>query len=264
MSLRVTQLAIYPVKSLRAVPLQAMTFDRRGPAWDRRFIVCDGSGEFLSQRQHPRMCLVDVVMHDTEFVLSAPAMPVLHLEPIHAGAHTQVTVWGDRVTALDMGDTAAQWFSRYLGVDARLHFMPDDSIRPVDPTYGRAGDTASFVDGFPVLLITEASLHAFNASLPQPIGAERFRPNIVIDGDLPYAEDGWRRLRIGAIEFDIVKPCSRCVIPSIDPLTAEKQSYVVQALAKTRRRGDAVYFGQNLIHRGVGTIAVGDALAVIS
>jgi hypothetical protein len=142
--------------------------------------------------------------------------------------------------------------------------MPEDSVRPVDPDYARSGDQVGFADGFPLLLITEASLQAFNTELGMAIGSGRFRPNIVVAGNAPYAEDEWRHLRIGSIEFDVVKPCSRCVIPSLDPLTAQRQPIVSKTLARTRRRGDAVYFGQNLIHRGLGSIAVGDSVTVLA
>ena len=144
-----------------------------------------------------------------------------------------------------------------------MYFLPEDSVRPVDPAYAQAGDRVGFADGFPLLLTTQASLDAFNRELPSAIGMERFRPNIVVAGSEPYAEDGWRRLRIGEIEFDVVKPCSRCVIPSIDPQTAQKQAVVVQTLSRLRRRGDAVYFGQNLIQRGTGDIKRGDSVAVL-
>lgn len=265
MSLKVTELAIYPVKSLRGKSLQTMSIDPLGPVGDRRFMVTDVNGLFLTQRQHSRMCLIDAALVENTLQLSAPDMPLLRIEPTAAfEISNRVTVWRDVVEALDMGADAAAWLSRYLGVDARLQYMPDNCRRPIDPLYGQPGDYVSFADGFPILLITEASMRAFNNVLPQPIGTDRFRPNIVIDGDIPYAEDNWRRLRIGKLEFDIVKPCSRCVIPSIDPLTGMKQSCVVQALAKTRRRGDAVYFGQNLIHRDIGVINVGDTVTVLA
>jgi uncharacterized protein YcbX len=263
MSLKVTQLAIYPVKSLGMISLPTVVIDEFGPAADRRFMVADSSGKFLTQREYPKMCLVNVIASEHGFELSAPSMPPLEIEPNSGHTAGCVNLWGDSVETRDMGDQAANWFSRYLGIDARLHYMPDDSIRQVDMNYGKSGDRVSFTDGFPILLITEASLREFNSAWAEPVGADRFRPNIVIDGDVPYAEDTWKRLRIGALEFDVVKPCSRCVIPSIDPRTARKQPEVVQALAKTRRRGNAVYFGQNLIHRSIGAIHVGDTVVVV-
>jgi uncharacterized protein YcbX len=263
--LTVTQLAIYPVKSLAGIALPAMTLGARGPEFDRHWLVADGEGHFITQRQQPRMCLIKTELRDDALVLTAPGSEslCLPLPTSDAAPRTTVTVWRDTVRACDAGDVAARWLTNFLNTPCRLHYLPDDSVRPVDPVYARSEDQVGFADGFPLLLITEASLQSFNTELPAPIGSERFRPNIVLAGNAPYAEDEWRRLRIGAIEFEVAKPCSRCVIPSLDPATAERQPVVSKALARTRRRGDAVYFGQNLIHRGLGTIRVGDEVVVL-
>lgn len=262
---QVTGLVIYPVKSLRGIALEQLSIGALGPQGDRRFVVVGSDGRFLTQRQFPRMCLVAVAQQDDMLQLTAPGHPELILDP-HAAAtaRTPVVVWRDTIAACDMGDAAAAWFSAYLGVAARLYFMPEDSVRAVDPAYARAGDRVGFADGFPLLLTAQASLDDINQALPAAIGMERFRPNVVISGTSAYAEDGWRRVRIGAIEFEVVKPCSRCVISSIDPHTGEKQGLVAQTLARLRRRGDAVYFGQNLIQRGEGSIALGDRVTVLA
>lgn len=263
--LTVSQLAIYPVKSLAGTFLPAMTLGVRGPEFDRHWLVADPQGQFMTQRQQPRMCLIHTTLLADALLLTAPGRETLRL-PLPTSdtvPRSIVTVWRDVVEACDAGDAAAQWLSDFLGTPCRLHYLPDATVRPVDPNYARSEDEVGFADGFPLLLITEPSLQAFNAELPAPIGSERFRPNIVIAGNAPYAEDGWRRLRVGTIEFEVAKPCSRCVIPSIDPATGERQPVVSKALARTRRRGDAVYFGQNLIHRGLGTIRVGDEVVVL-
>lgn len=263
--IHITNLAIYPVKSLRGIQLQEMPIGALGPLGDRRFVIADSQRRFITQRQIPRMCLVDVEWNGDRLRLHAPGCAELKVDVRQAdAARTPVTVWRDTVAACDMGDAAAAWLSVYLGVTARLYFMPDDSVRAVDPIYARAGDRVGFADGFPLLLIAQASLEAINCELPEAIGADRFRPNIVVGGSAAYAEDGWRRIRIGALEFEVVKPCSRCVIPSIDVATAQKQPIVAQTLARLRQRGDAVYFGQNLIQRGEGRIAVGDAVTVLA
>lgn len=263
--LTVTQLAIYPVKSLAGIALQAMTLGARGPAFDRHWMVADPQGRFITQREQPRMCLVRTTLQDDALLLDAPGRTTLRL-PIptsDTAPRSNVTLWRDTVSACDAGAAAAQWLSDFLGIPCRLHYLPRDTVRPVDPAYARAEDEVGFADGYPLLLITEGSLQAFNAELSAPIGSERFRPNIVLAGNAPYAEDEWRRLRIGGIEFEVAKPCARCVIPSLDPATAERQPVVSKALARTRRRDNAVYFGQNLIHRGWGTIRVGDEATVL-
>jgi uncharacterized protein YcbX len=263
--LTVTQLAIYPVKSLAGISLQAMTLGARGPEFDRHWLVADPDGQFITQRQQPRMCLVRTELQTDALLLTAPGVETLRLPLLapDSAARSIVTVWRDTVAACDAGSAAAQWLSDFLKTPCRLHYLPDDTVRPVDPAYARSEDEVGFADGFPFLLITEASLQAFNAELPTPIGSERFRPNIVLSGTAPYAEDAWCRLRIGDIEFDVAKPCARCVIPSLDPATGERQPVVSKALARTRRRDNAVYFGQNLIHRGLGTIRVGDEAVVL-
>jgi uncharacterized protein YcbX len=263
--LTVSQLAIYPVKSLAGISLPAMVLGVRGPEFDRHWLVADPRGQFLTQRQQPRMCLIRTTLQGDALLLQAPGCEALRL-PLptpNTAPRSNVTVWRDTVEACDAGDAAALWLSGFLKTPCRLHYLPDDTVRPVDPSYARSEDEVGFADGFPLLLITEASLQAFNAELPAPIGSERFRPNIVLTGNAPYAEDEWRRMRIGTIEFEVAKPCSRCVIPSLDPATAERQPAISKALARTRRRGDAVYFGQNLIHRALGTIRVGDAAVVL-
>ena len=261
---QVTGLSIYPVKSLRGIALEQLSIGALGPQGDRRFVVTGSDGRFLTQRQFPRMCLVTVAQHDEMLRLTAPGQPDLMLDPqAAASARTPVVVWRDTIAACDMGDTVAAWFSAFLGVAARLYFMPEDSVRAVDPSYARPGDRVGFADGFPLLLTAQASLDDINQALPAAVGMERFRPNVVVSGTLAYAEDEWQRVRIGTIEFDVVKPCSRCVIPSIDPQTGEQQPVVAQTLARLRRRGNAVYFGQNLIQRGEGSIALGDRVTVL-
>lgn len=266
-TLSVTRLAIYPVKSLAGIAVPALTLGARGPAFDRHWLVADPQGQFITQRQQPRMCLIRTALADDALLLTVPdaALEPLRIElpADDAAPRRAVTVWRDTVVACDAGDRAAQWLSDFLRTPCRLYHLPGDTIRAVDPQYARAGDQVGFADGYPLLLITDGSLQAFNEHLEAPVGSERFRPNIVVGGSAAYAEDGWRRLRIGAIEFDVAKPCSRCVIPSIDPATAERQPAVSKVLARTRRRDNDVYFGQNLIHRGTGTIRVGDAVVVL-
>lgn len=270
--LTVSELTIYPVKSLGAIALPRLRFDDFGPAGDRRFVVADSRGHFVTQREYPRMTLVKVAMRDNDTLeFSAPDMSLFSLAmPNIENAGRQgdfirrdIVVWRDTIEACDMGDAIAAWLSSYIGKVVRLYYMPDDSVRAVDPHYARAADRVSFADGFPVLLIGAASIEELNRALSEPITSLRFRPNIVVAGASPYAEDEWKRLRIGTLEFDVVKPCSRCVIPSIDPLTAQKQPIVAQTLARLRMRDRAIYFGQNLIPRGIGEIAVGDTVTVI-
>jgi MOSC domain-containing protein len=260
----VSELNIYPCKSMRGVSLTDMPLIDSGPQWDRRWMLVDNDGGFISQREEARLCLVDVRLDPGCLRLSAPGQRSLSLVITEQGASLEVTVWDDQVQAVDCGDEPARWFSSFLQRDCRLVMMPQSSRRQVDRDYSREGDTVSFADGFPLLLIGEASLADLNARLSVPITMAHFRPNIVIRGCEAFAEDRWQAVSIGGIHFDLVKPCSRCVIPSINPRTAEKQAEVVRTLASYRRSAGSVYFGQNMIHRGRGLVKQGDRLEVLA
>jgi uncharacterized protein YcbX len=263
-SVIVTELNIYPVKSLRGLTLTAMTLGSMGPAWDRRWMLVDDSGLFITQREENRLCLVGVALEQGQLCLSAPDYPPVSVPVSVGGQLCEVEVWEDRVEAVDCGDEAARWCADFLRRDCRLVYMPDSYHRQVDTDYGRVGDAVSFADGFPLLLISQASLEDLNQRLSTPVSMARFRPNIVVSGCEAFAEDQWAAVKIGDLNFDLVKPCSRCVIPSINPDTAEKNPEVVRQLASYRRKGGKVYFGQNLIHRNQGVISVGDSLTVVA
>ena len=156
-----------------------------------------------------------------------------------------------------------QWFSERLKRSCRLVYMADVTRRLVDKAYAKQNETVSFADGFPLLLTTDASLQSFNQHLSRPIDMVRFRPNVVISGSLPWEEDQWQAIRIGNLEFDISKPCSRCVIPTINSSTMQKESEVFQVLRDYREKNGEVFFGQNLLPRGIGKISVGDEVELL-
>jgi len=257
-------LHFYPVKSLRGISLDRVPLDRRGLRYDRHWMLIDQNGDFLSQRRIPRMALICTRLIPGGLRLCAPGMPDLEL-PLESGdgTETEVLVWEDRCRARLAGDEADQWLSRFLDHPCRMVYMPEATVRPVDPAFGHAGDQVAFSDGFPLLLISEASLDDLNRRLETPLPMQRFRPNLVVRGCAPYAEDGWRRIRIGEIEFRVVKPCSRCVITTIDPETADKGVEPLRTFNDYRRQGNKVYFGQNLIHDGVGELTRGMAVEIL-
>jgi hypothetical protein len=265
--MQVTELNIYPVKSTRRIALSESEVLPRGLPWDRRWMLVDASGKFITGRQHPGLATVQTEIGDNVLHIHADGRDSLSLPLVPRERRVvEVTVWKDSVDALLAGSEADAWFSDFLGLDCRLVQMTDDISRGVNPDYGRAGDQVSFADGFPLLLISEASLTDLNSRLDQPVEMRRFRPNLVIDGDLAYAEDGWRRIRVGAVEFEGVKNCSRCVFTTIDPDTGEKSPDMepLRTLSSYRRRPEGgVYFGQNLIPRGAGVIRVGDSVTVL-
>jgi len=265
--MKVTELNIYPVKSTRRIALSESEVLPRGLPWDRRWMLVDASGKFITGRQHPRLATVQTQIGDNRLLIHAAGHASLSLPLVPRERRVvEVTVWKDSVEALLAGDDADAWFSDFLGLDCRLVQMTDDIFRSVNQDYGRAGDQVSFADGFPLLLISEASLADLNSRLDQPVEMRRFRPNLVIDGERAYAEDGWRRIRVGEVEFEGVKNCSRCVFTTIDPDTGEKSPDLepLRTLSSYRRRPEGgVYFGQNLIPRGAGVIRVGDPVTVL-
>jgi uncharacterized protein YcbX len=258
---------IYPLKSGAPLPCAQATVEPRGLQHDRRWMVVDARGKFLTGRQQPRLTLIRAAPADEGLHLAAPGMPPLAVAaPPPDGARLPATLWNDAL-APRLADAAAHaWLSELLGLDCRLVYMDTACRRGVRPDYARAGDEVSFADGFPLLLISQAALDALNARLARPVPMLRFRPNLVAADTTPHAEDGWRRIRIGAAEFDVVKPCTRCVFTTVD---FERGAFAadgepLKTLASYRRTSAGVTFGQNLIPRALGTIRVGDAIEVLA
>ncbi len=266
-ALKLTEINIYPIKSTRRIALDASDVLAAGLPWDRRWMLVDRDGKFVTARQHPRLALVDTRFEGGRLCVSAAGCEALDVPLADGGGERiGVTVWKDRLDAPRVSDAADAWFSRYLGFDCRLVRMTDDILRPVNPDYGQAGDRVSLADGFPLLVISEASLADLNGRLARPVSMRRFRPNLVISGCDAYAEDRWRRIRVGAVELEGVKPCSRCVFTTIDPDTGEKDPDLepLRTLGTYRRRDNGVFFGRNLIPRIPGRIRVGDPVDVLA
>lgn len=262
----VARLFVYPVKSLGGVELSEAEVEARGFRHDRRWMIVDDAGVFRSQRRFPRMALVSVRVGEDSLLLDAPGMPTLEVpfEGTPGESVLSVSVWGDEVRAVAVGPRADRWFGEFLGVRCRLVRMPDDAVRPVDPKYSLAEDKTSFSDGYPFLLLSQASLDDLNGRLAEPLPVDRFRPNIVVEGCGAFAEDGWGRVGIGDLPFRVAKPCARCAITTVDQKTAARSKEPLRTLATYRKRGSAVLFGQNLIHDGTGALRVGDAVEILT
>ena len=263
-TLRVTGLWIYPVKSCRGIALDHAEVAARGLRWDRHWMVIDEAGRFRTQRDLPAMATIAPAVTPDALVLCAPGRPDLELPHDGAGEAVVVTVWRDTVAARTVSEAADRWLSVHLGVACRLVRFADDVRRPVDPTYGAPGDETAFSDGFPLLLIGQGSLDELNRRLPRPLPMRRFRPNLVVAGAAPHAEDDWRRIRTGSITLRVVKPCSRCAITTVDPERGVRDgAEPLETLATYRRREGRVYFGQNVIPDGAGAVRVGDLVEVL-
>lgn len=259
-------LNIFPVKSCAPVALDAAVVEPRGLRHDRRWIVTDATGRFLTGRQHPRLTLLHATPDGDALALSAPGMPSLRLQAPAAGARVDVVVWANTVAALPGSDVANAWVSAFLGMPARLAYMDDACAMPVNPDYSNAGDEVSFADAFPMLLISQGALDALNGKLAVPVPMLRFRPNFVVADTAPHAEDGWKRVRVGEVEFDVVKPCSRCVFTTVDFERGEfdPSGEPLKTLITYRRGERGVTFGQNIIPRGAGTVRVSDVVEVLA
>jgi uncharacterized protein YcbX len=262
----VDDLRIYPVKALRGYALQASPVAIWGLEFDRRWMVVKPDGRFLTQRELPAMALISAHTTGDALTLAADDAEALRVEvPAPWAERRLVEVWSDHVPALDAGPAAADWLSARLGLPCGLVYLDDPQARPVDPAYAMPDDRALFSDGFPVLLTNTASLAALNAALPNPIDMGRFRPNIVMTGAGAWAEDRWRRIRIGEVVFRVAKPCARCVVTTVDQRTGERpdKSEPLRTLGRIRRTASGVMFGQNLIPDGPGHIAVGDRIEIL-
>jgi uncharacterized protein YcbX len=267
MSPHLSALHVFPVKSCAALAPPSARVEARGIVGDRRWMIVDAGGKFITGREVSRMPLIRAALAGDGLALEAPGMPALRVNAPDADAtRRDVTVWGATVAALAADAAADAWLSRYLERPASLVYMDDDARRAVDADYAEPGDEVSFADGFPVLLISQEALDALNAKLAQPIPMLRFRPNLVVAGVAPHAEDGWRRIRVGEVEFDVVKPCTRCVFTTVDPFAGERDpsGEPLRTLVTYRRTPKGVTFGQNLIPRGTGTLRVGDAVKVLA
>lgn len=258
-----TGLFIYPVKSARGIPLREAEIGDRGLVNDRRFMVVDAAGQMFTQRDAPLLARLKTAIDGDVLRLSFEGERVN--VPLHpqGGERRRVKVWRDEVEAFDVGPDANALVAHLLRRPAGLVYMPDRSRREVDPTYASPQDLVGFADGYPFLLTSESSLAALNRALERPIGMERFRPNLVIAGALPYAEDRFRHLRIGLSRFEALKPCSRCVIINTDQLTGDRDKGPLEALSKTHLIDQRAMFGQNLVARDGGVLRVGDTVTVL-
>jgi len=263
-SYTLSDIIIYPVKSLAGIHLTRWQITATGFQYDRKWMLVDTQGQFLSQRRLPKMALIKTALTVEQLILSAPHQEdlVLSLAPTNGDVIVS-TIWHDQCSARSVSQHADSWFSCFLEIDCRLVYLPNEVIRPVDTRYAEATDQVSFSDGFPFLLIAENSLVALNQAMQLNLSMNRFRPNLVIAGCPSYAEDSWREIRIGEIDFRLPKPCSRCAIPTIDPDTAQTGKEPLTTLNRLRKWQNKVYFGQNAIHNQSGTLTIGDSVQIM-
>jgi uncharacterized protein YcbX len=260
--MQVHSLFIYPVKSLAGIPVEHIEFDDFGPVADRRWMIVDEAGEFVTQRSLPRLALVKTRLEGGRVLVDVPEQESLPLEA--SDQQLSVGVWRDRAVALTEAGQVSQALSDFCERSLRLVYMPDSSFRRVDPERVPESRRVSFADGFPLLVTNTRSLDDLNRRLAEPVTMHRFRPNIVVDGNLPWEEDQWRTLMVGQQEIRLVKPCSRCVMTTVNPESGEASGLrePLRTLAGFRRTEDGVIFGMNGIHANQSTVRVGDPVTV--
>ena len=265
----VSQLNIYPVKSLAGISLDASKVDAMGLQYDRRWMLVSPDGLFLSQRKVPRMALIQTALDEKgKLTLSMEGKDDHQVPQLNNSNETlSVRIWKDELEVPKVGKATDAWLSQALGIDCHLVYIPDEVIRQCDMDYAKQGDRTGFSDGFPILLISEASLEDLNHHLQdkgeEAVEMRRFRPNIVVKGCEPYAEDNWQCFRIGDLEMRGVKLCSRCILTTVDPDKGERSGVEPLATLKEYRQdGNKVLFGINVVQQAQGELRIGELVHV--
>lgn len=258
----VSELNVYPVKGLRGFSPTVWPVEPRGLRHDRRWMLVDEEGRFLSQRNTPRMCLYRTAMSDERLQVASPSGETFEVPKVAAGERLPVTVWDWNGEAVRVSDEADAWFTRELGKPARLVHMPEDVARQTRLEFSLPGDRVGFADAFPTLVASQASLEDLNSRLDEPLPMNRFRPNIVVSGCGAWAEDEWLAFALGDTRFRAAKHCGRCQVTATNQDTAEVGQEPLRTLATFRRKGDSgvVYFGAYFVPEGQGALKVGDLL----
>jgi len=258
---------VHPLKSGAGLEVSSWPLDALGLVHDRRLMLVDEAGTFVTLRGTPM--LVTLRPHalaptDRTLVLETPTLPPLSVSLASTPGSLDVQVWSDWVRASHIGAAADAWCSQALGKPVKLVLVDPTFHRQVDLRFAAPDTAVGFADGFPLLLIGSASLEALTERLGQPVEAQRFRPNLVVKTSTPHEEDAWRKVRIGSIEVDLVKPCARCVGINVDPQTGTTSREPLRTLSTYRKRDRDVFFGYNALHRNLGTLNVGDPVEVLS
>ncbi|MEL7533642.1 MAG: MOSC N-terminal beta barrel domain-containing protein [Bacteroidota bacterium] len=260
--MQLSEIYLYPIKSLGGISVSQAQLTDRGLQYDRRWMLVDESGKFLSQRGFRAMALLEIRLEGENMVVrhrQKQTEPlVLSLAP-SLGAAKSVSIWKDEVEAHLVSPEADEWFSSILETPCHLVYMGE-----ADHRAKKTGHLVSFADGYPHLIIGQSSLNYLNARLEEPVPMDRFRPNLVFTGGRPHAEDYWDHFVLGGVKFDCVKPCVRCQVPNIDQLTGQMKKEPNRTLAEYRQTDNKIMFGVNLVHEGEGKIAVGMDLEVVA
>lgn len=249
-----SEIWIYPIKSLGGISLNSALVTKRGLEHDRRWMLVDEKGVFLTQRNFPEMALLQVEIEANGLKVSHKTKPKgmvkipFDAQPLE---HLEVQIWDDKCSAYTVSKIANEWFSTVLNQKCQLVYMPEDSLRQLDRRYAKEGDITGFSDGYPILILGESALDYLNGKLAESVPMNRFRPNLVFKGGEPNEEDNWQEFEIGEATFLGVKPCARCVMTTINQDNAQLGKEPLKTLATYRKDGKKVLFGQNVIPKSV-------------
>ena len=264
--LTLKKITVYPVKSFRGLDLASAVTERRGLRFDRRWMLIDRKNRFISQREFPQMAVLQAFpIRDGIRIVFPDGREYLNFLSESEATSETVTIWDSRVRGLISSGPINSALSEFIGTECRLVYMPDEVERNVDHEFGSENDIVSFADSFPYLMIGNESLDELNRRMATPLPMERFRPNLVFEGGEPFCEDGWWRIKIGDVNFRLVKPCVRCSVTTVDQTNGERVGpEPLRTLAEFRRVGKGVIFGQNMLAENPGQmIRVGDEIAVL-
>ncbi|HMT09687.1 MAG TPA: MOSC domain-containing protein [Pyrinomonadaceae bacterium] len=279
--MQISEINIYPIKSLKGISVDEALVTAHGLQYDRRWVLTSADGQFLTQREIPKMATVLVEIRPNGLLVAADGITAMVVPFDVSGELTSFEVWGSSSDAIAYGGGVDQWFSQVLGTQVKLFYMPETAGREISERFNQGGEVVSFADGYPQLVIGEASLADLNGQpgmVAAPVAMKRFRPNIVVHGSEAYAEDRWKRISVGGAEFRGTKPCARCVMTTVDPERGQFDGKEpLRTFATFRMAKDvipdlyesfgmsptAVLFGQNLVGESIGsTIKVGDTVDV--
>jgi uncharacterized protein YcbX len=261
-----SEIWIYPIKSLAGIRLPRAKVAEKGLQHDRRWMLVDEDGRFLTQREHPQMALFQLTIDNGQLLINnltsteSPESISIDLIPTLNEQHVKVTIWDDEVEAVEVDPSYSRWFSEKLKLTCKLVFFPEGNKRDIDPKYAHEKEQVSLADGYPFLIIGQSSLDDLNSKMNVAVPMKRFRPNFVFTGGAPFEEDSWKFFKIGKNRFKGVKPCARCVLTTVDPETGIKGKEPLATLATYRKVETKILFGQNLISIDNDEVCEGDQI----
>jgi len=263
--MRLTEIWIYPVKSLGGIKLQRARVMGKGLEFDRRYMLVDEENKFITQRVYPQLALFKLSLGDKLFRIShGPDFLEIPVVPKQIAKSQRAIIWDDEVHAFELSQEFSEWFSVRAGIRCKLVYFPEENRRGVDKNFVNSDEQVSLADGYPFLIIGQASLDELNSKLKEPVPMNRFRPNFVFEGSQAFEEDGWKDFQIGENRFTGVKLCARCVLTTVNQDTGEKGIEPLATLSTFRKNGSKVNFGQNLVAVDHKEVSVGDEIKVES